>query len=315
MVQAATATATPRSAAQRGAGRTAVPTFALYGEALPSGPAELLHVETIASRSRSAHWEIATHVHQGLVQVLWLTAGSVALMLDEVAVQAEGPCAVLVPPGVVHGFRFSPEADGVVFTTSPRFLLDGEGEHARGAFQDLFSAAGVVRFADPDGAGRLDGLLRTLLVEFNAPGGGEGPVVRWLARSVVWRLAQARERAPQADDGRGWRHQALYARFLVLVEAHVLEHWTLQRYASRLGLSVARLNRLVRAEAGTSALDVIHERLTREACRRLAYIAAPASSLAAELGFDDPAYFCRFFKRRTGLTPQRWRQAHQPMAG
>jgi AraC family transcriptional regulator, transcriptional activator of pobA len=55
----------------------------------------------------------------------------------------------------------------------------------------------------------------------------------------------------------------------------------------------------------------VHERLTREACRRLVYIAAPAASLAAELGFDDPAYFSRFFKRRTGLSPHRWRTAHR----
>ena len=62
---------------------------------------------------------------------------------------------------------------------------------------------------------------------------------------------------------------------------------------------------------GRSALDIVHERLTREACRRLHYIAAPAETLARELGFDDPAYFNRFFKRRTGLTPHRWRETQR----
>jgi len=52
----------------------------------------------------------------------------------------------------------------------------------------------------------------------------------------------------------------------------------------------------------------VHERLTREACRRLYDIAAPAETLAREVGFEDPAYFNRLFKRRTGLTARRWRE-------
>jgi AraC family transcriptional regulator, transcriptional activator of pobA len=100
-------------------------------------------------------------------------------------------------------------------------------------------------------------------------------------------------------------------RFVHLVEQHFLDHWPMERYAARLGLSTQRLNRLVRQHARRSALQLVHERLLREACRRLIYVAVPATRLAFELGFDDPAYFSRFFKRHTGLSPQRWRQAHQ----
>ena len=105
------------------------------------------------------------------------------------------------------------------------------------------------------------------------------------------------------------------ARQIVLVEAHFLAHWPLSRYASHLGLSAERLNRLVRAETGRSALALVHERLAREACRRIVYIAAPISRLADELGFADPAYFCRFFKRRTGQSPRAYRAAQGASAG
>ena len=37
----------------------------------------------------------------------------------------------------------------------------------------------------------------------------------------------------------------------------------------------------------------------------------PVSQLAFELGFDDPAYFCRFFKRQTGLSPRAYRERAQ----
>lgn len=288
-----------------------IPSFALYGETAAPGQ-ELLHIEAVASRSRLYHWEISPHVHQGLYQVLWLQRGAAEVALDEWVQRVQGPAAIVVPPGVVHGFRFAPDTDGLVLTLSARFLVEGEFQAVGEAFRALFAAPGVLDFShDAAPAGRLHALLRELAAEFAQPSSAESPVSGWLARAVVWRLAQVRAQGEQAAGERGHRHQALFTRFLLLVEQHFLEHWPLEKYASRLGLSTQRLNRLTRAESGRSALELVHERLTREACRRLVYIAAPAASLAAELGFEDPAYFSRFFKRRTGLSPQRYREAHR----
>jgi AraC family transcriptional regulator, transcriptional activator of pobA len=104
-------------------------------------------------------------------------------------------------------------------------------------------------------------------------------------------------------------------RFLQLIEERYLEHWLLERYAAALHVSPERLNRLCRAEANVSAFALVQERLLREACRRVVYLVAPVAQLAFELGFADPAYFCRFFKRRTGRTPSQYRREHaHPLA-
>lgn len=298
----------PAAAVPRRAAVAGIPRFALYGEQATPGQ-ELLHIEEVQSRSRLYHWEIDPHVHQGLFQVLWVRRGTAEVVLDERREAARGPAAIVIPPGVVHGFRFEPETDGLVLTLSARFLVEGEFQTVGEAFRSLFAAPRVVIFDAADGTGRrLDGLLHELAAEFALPANADSPVTGWLARAVVWRLARERSDARTAPGTAGRRRPELFTRFLLLIEEHFLEHWPVERYASRLGLSPARLNRLTRAEAGRSALDLVHERLTREACRRLAYIAAPSASLAHELGFEDPAYFSRFFKRQTGQTPHRWRR-------
>jgi AraC family transcriptional activator of pobA len=120
-------------------------------------------------------------------------------------------------------------------------------------------------------------------------------------------------RPARSDTGahQALRQQRLFTRFLLLVEQHLLDHWTLQQYAARLGLTTQRLNRLTREVSGQSALEVVHARLTREACRRLIYTAAPVGNLAGELGFEDAAYFSRFFKKQTGKTPVGFRQERE----
>ncbi len=289
----------------------AAPLFALYGEAANPGQ-ELLHIEEVQSRSRLHHWEIQPHLHQGLHQILWIFRGGAEVSLDEASQTIEGPAAILVPPAVVHGFRFAPETDGLVLTLSARFAFEGDAGSAGEAFGELFAAPIALRFSAGDPVvARLDALMRELAAEFLSPDAAQSPATLWLARAVLWRLARARAASGPAQGLRERRDRTRYQRFLRLVEEHFLERWPLSRYADRLGLSTQKLNRLARAESGRSALEIVHERMTREACRRLYYVAAPAEKLGMELGFDDPAYFSRFFKRRTGMSPRRWREAHQ----
>ena len=287
-----------------------VPRFALYGETA-STAVEMLHVEEVRSRSHRYQWEIDPHLHQGLFQVLWIHAGEARTRLDERSAVVLGPAAILVPPGVVHGFRFAPEVDGFVLTLSSRFMVEGDAAIVGDAFTALFASPTILGLeAGGEGASRLDALFRSLAAEAAEPGGDGSPVPAWLARAILWRLA--RERAAQAEAGPGEpggrSHRALFTRFLVALEEHFLEHWSVARYADRLGVSPATLNRLVRQQSGRSALELVHDRLLREACRRLIYVAAPVANLALELGFEDPAYFSRFFKRRTGMSPHRWRR-------
>jgi len=286
--------------------KATIPTFALYGET-PAAPADLLHVEAIQSRSRLYRWEIDAHTHRSLHQILWIGAGPAAIALDEQRVDCHGPVAVIVPPGVVHGFRFSRDTEGHVFTFNPHAMIEGDVPATGQALRDLFAAARILPF-EPDSAvmRRIGSLFADLADEFASPDAGGSPVPLWLGRAIVWRLAQQSERQTRSGARGGGRD--LFTRFLLLVEAHHREHWPIARYADRLGMTPERLNRLAKAETGQSALDIVHARLTREACRRLTYIAAPISKLAFELGFDDPAYFCRFFKRRTGHNPRDYRR-------
>ncbi len=100
----------------------------------------------------------------------------------------------------------------------------------------------------------------------------------------------------------------LVHRFVALIDQHFLEHWQVSDYAQALAISPTHLSRLARAASGQSALRMIEARMMREARRNLAYTHLSISTIAYSLGYADPAYFTRVFKRDAGVSPKAFRE-------
>jgi AraC family transcriptional activator of pobA len=157
-------------------------------------------------------------------------------------------------------------------------------------------------------AKRIRGLLEQIEAEFRAPGPASTRLQVWLVRALLLLLVRAQLQTETSSDE---RTPGLMDRFREQVEAHYAEHWPIERYAKTLNLTESRLNRLSQKSFGQSAFALTQERLLLEARRKLIYTSTPISQLAYELGFSDPAYFCRFFKKQTGLAPSTFRSGNR----
>lgn len=283
----------------------AIPRFFLYGDAGTVADAEFFHIEDIRSRSERYDWEIGTHTHPGLYQVVFFLDGGGELTLDGRRSAVTAPLAAAIPPGVVHAFRFTPGTHGYVLTLTAA-MLSGEAGNAGRMFEDvLFRQPQVIPL---ESAAPMAALLEQLQAEFHEDAAGRAKMVEWLVCALLMLLARSRPQAADAATPADRARHELFARFRALVEAHYAEHWLVPRYAEALHTTESTLNRLCQAVAGRSAFELTQDRLLLEARRKLIYIAAPVSRIAYELGFQDPAYFCRFFRRRTGLTPSAFRR-------
>ncbi len=88
--------------------------------------------------------------------------------------------------------------------------------------------------------------------------------------------------------------------FKLVVETSLTEQPSINAIAEKLALSTNSLYRIVKEYAGTSPKDYFIHRLMTEAQRRLRYTNISVKELAYELGFNDPDYFSRLFKKSTG---------------
>ena len=108
---------------------------------------------------------------------------------------------------------------------------------------------------------------------------------------------------PRANGAR----DALVQRYRALLETHYREHRPLGFYADALAVTADHLSRTCRQVAGASALDLLHDRLMLEARRLLTYTPLSVAQVAVQLGYDDAAYFSKFFARCVGRSPSAYR--------
>ena len=104
---------------------------------------------------------------------------------------------------------------------------------------------------------------------------------------------------------------ALMLRYRELVEREVSHHHDVQHYARELGVSPGHLNVLCHHHLGRGAKDVVAERLSVQARRLLLYSDRSAAQVGFALGFRDPSYFARFFRRENGRSPSEFRREIQ----
>ncbi|WP_192085677.1 helix-turn-helix domain-containing protein [Algoriphagus sp. Y33] len=91
--------------------------------------------------------------------------------------------------------------------------------------------------------------------------------------------------------------------FKLFVEDNLTEQPAITEIAEKLAVSTDCLYRIVKKHSGVSPKEFITDRLIIEARRRIYHNQKTSvKELAFELGFNDPGYFSRLFKKVTGKT-------------
>ena len=283
-----------------------VPAFYLYGESLQPPDERLIHIETIAARSRLHDWIIRPHRHRDLHQLLFIERGRVEARLDERTALLRAPAAILVPPGAVHSFRFQPETVGVVVSFAAtlagelRAVSPGLSEHLERCAAVVLDRA-ALRQTD------LRPLAKMLLREFGRSAPGRRLALRGTLAALLANLQRLLPEVSDTAASVSSRDRELVARFREQVEQRFRQHPALTEYAALLQTSESRLRRACLAVTGQSPIDLVHLRLLLEAERQLRYTSMSVIQVAYYLGFEDPAYFSRFFTRRMGTSPRAFR--------
>jgi AraC-like DNA-binding protein len=234
-------------------------------------------------------------------EIVHVTAGTGAHVVDLSRWELRPPHLCVIAPGQVHHWEGAKGLEGSVVLFTEDFLLDHPGD--RELLRRL--AERPWRDLDEQTHERTAHLIADLDDEYRRGAAGFATVLRALLHILVVRTARLREPAPPPPLT---RPGAVAEEFLRLVARNEPALWSAAACADRIGVSGGYLAEAVKAATGRTPGRLIREARTHEAKRLLARTDLTVRQVAERVGFTDPAYFCRFFRRETGVSPGAFRR-------
>ncbi|MEO8589255.1 MAG: helix-turn-helix transcriptional regulator [Flavobacteriales bacterium] len=207
-------------------------------------------------------------------------------------------------PGQVHRLELKVGSTGYILQFKADFLATAE----QGARLVLRRAGHIEVFRTDAGRyGELLVLLDRIARAHAAQQEGHLHIVRAYLSAFLADLVLHAPSPARVSEAKGYTQERL-EELLELIETHVHDTKEVAAYAERMHLSAFQLNAIAKAGTGRTCSELITDQIILEAKRYLLATTDQVTQVADRLGYEDPSYFIRFFKKHTGYTPEGFRQ-------
>jgi len=117
------------------------------------------------------------------------------------------------------------------------------------------------------------------------------------------------QRNPQyrPDEVKSYRVRELFNRFMMLLEKDYKISRDVNYYAEKMNISSKYLTNIVNQVTGHTPKTIIDQYVILQLKMHLKRTTQSIKEMAWEFHFADVSFFCRYFKKHTGLTPQQIR--------
>lgn len=152
---------------------------------------------------------------------------------------------------------------------------------------------------------KLNFIIESLIEEFQQKEAAQYEMLQsYLKQFIIYSVRIKKDRSTIKED----TETKLFKDFSLLVEQNFKQLHSVTDYANRLGISPKSLTKHFQKIGTQTPSDFIKNRIITEAKRQLLYSQDTIKYIAFDLGFNDPAYFSRFFTKATGKSPKKFQK-------
>ena len=262
-----------------------------------------IHILNMQEEIREEH-EISKPHRDNHFLLMLATNGSLKLNIDFKEFSINDPTLLCVFPDQVHHIIEVQKPIGWIVSVDP-VLID---EDIKQYFESKFQSP-IILSPDSDFYQTLVALLsllensqKTIANSFSKR------TLHFLLKAFLNAIASYLISASGMEKEVESRGKIIKNAFYQLLKLHFKAWKQPAQYASALAISVAHLNDTVKALTGRPVSVHIQQASILEAKRQLCFTNKSVKEIGHELGYDEPVYFGKLFKKATNQSPLAFRQ-------
>lgn len=244
-------------------------------------------------------------------EVLYVTAGEGIHYIDSNAYPIESNTLYFISPGQVHYWETTVPIEGNILVFTDDFLMLAPADYmvlGELSFFHTVEESPTLQLNETDHL-QISSLFQTIAKEFDTHDFRAASVLRAYLHILlvqIQRICAIREVTKGGDQSKV--AQRLTRQFKQLITRQVVSGQSVPNFADQLNVSVTHLNKTIKATTGRTPGQLIRQEVVLEAKRLFQHTSLTSTEVGYRLGFNDPSYFGRFFKREAGTSPGKFRR-------
>ncbi len=250
------------------------------------------------------------HLHD-FYSIFWIESGEAIHATDYVEYSLKADTILFVPPGLKHRMYIDESVGGTYILFNEDFIEYNRKNYTPLKEYRLFNNPDFKSLITvfPEKREKLRNITTLIFDEIRNSDDYSQDIVLNLLHLFLLEsrriFDQQYQTAKQEDTDT--TPDTTIIKFKELIEENYATQKNVSSYAEMLHINPSCLNELSKRTTGITAGELIRNRVIEETKKLLYSSGKSGKEIAFELGFEDPAYFSRFFRKYTGSTLNEFR--------
>jgi AraC-like DNA-binding protein len=252
------------------------------------------------------------HLHD-FYSIFWIESGEAIHATEFVEYSLKDDTILFVPPGLKHRMYIDKSVGGLYMLFNEDFIRYNRMNHVPLNEYRLFNNPDFKSLIKvfPEKREKLVNITRLIFEEVQNSDGYSSDIVLNLLHLFLLesrRIFEQQNPNQEEKIAKNDAPDATIIKFKKLIEENYTSEKNVSAYAEMLNINASCLNELAKRTTGITAGELIRNRVIDETKKLLFSDSLSGKEIAFQLGFDDPAYFSRFFRKYTGQTLKEFRE-------